>query len=306
MNWLMPMLARIGVQNIVFPIVVKRVVAWPSRTTNLFLQYSICFLLSVLLAFYFGHLSFTPVFGGIILLGFLSAFGTFCQWQAIGISLSMNSVLTFLDDIIAITLAYVFLHEDRGLSAGAWIGISLCLLAVIGIARLENRKARSSQDSGGDQVKTRLNPKIFFWIAGYSVIWGLAIFLHRVYALTHLPITDFLVAWYGGSVIAAGLLFLFVRRHGRKGSKAPENSARYSQLILLAGIIMAARATDIWSLQAAPLTIVQPIAMVAELVFPALIGLLIFRERHQFSGSQKACFAVAALGGLIVALSYTR
>jgi hypothetical protein len=54
----------------------------------------------------------------------------------------------------------------------------------------------------------------------------------------------------------------------------------------------------------APTTVVQPIFQVTEMVFPTLIGLIVFKEGKNLSCLEALAFAIGLGGGLVVAFSY--
>ena len=59
-----------------------------------------------------------------------------------------------------------------------------------------------------------------------------------------------------------------------------------------------------WVAKLAPITVFQPIFLVSEMVFPSLVGFLIFREIKDLTTVEKIVFPLGLTGGLIIGFSF--
>ncbi len=294
--WLVPVVGRILVANGIFPAVLKRNVGLHSRTKRFFLQYLFCSILAVAVAIAVGSLTVNPVTAGIVALGFFNGLAAYAQWKAIDISLSRTSLFTFWDDLIAMALSYVILHEGRVLTLGGYAGIVLSFGAVILFAVHTYQKKASGSTA-------RINPRFFLYVAFYSVIWGVATFLMKYFGYTGVPTGTFMAAWYVGAFIAAiVLLFTYRDQTPASGERLAARDAAW--MLVLAACIMAALALGYWSYRMAPQNVVQPLFLVGEMIVPTLIGLYVFSERKGLVMKEKIYFALAIVGGLLVAFSF--
>src|SRR3989344_5796317 len=180
MFWLVPALFRIGVANVFFPALMKMIVGKHSRTKRLFVSYVFCAILSwIVLGISGVKLTITPIFCSILFVGLLNGWGAYCQWRAVDISLSKNSLFTFWDDIIAMTLSCFILQEGRFLNGWSWFGVVLSFGAVIVMALHSYRQ----QQKGKSDPSTH-TPLVFYgFVASYSVIWGVAVFCQRYWGV---------------------------------------------------------------------------------------------------------------------------
>jgi len=113
------------------------------------------------------------------------------------------------------------------------------------------------------------------YIGIYSVIWGVASFLDRYFAITGISFSEFLVSWYGGTLIGISCILFFFREEGLT-IKVPKKEIMGVGILAIA--IWLSMFLGYWAAKLAPITVFQPIFMVSEAVLPTLIGLLLFRE----------------------------
>jgi hypothetical protein len=147
---------------------------------------------------------------------------------------------------------------------------------------------------------------LFLYIGLYSVILGLGVFFMRYIGLQDIGLARFLVSWYGGAGVAAGLLVLTLCV--RMSTPAvPVGLRRQERLRLSAGSfrILVAVGSAYGAYRLAPQTIVQPLFLVGEMGGPALIGLYVFGEREALARSDQLLFAIGLAGGILVALSFS-
>lgn len=233
--------------------------------------------------------------------GFLNPFGAYCQWRATDINLSKLSVLSIWDDVLAISLGFLFLGELQFVKSGIAGGIAICAVAFILFARHDIRKERAE----GRKKRIR-HPKdawLYVYVLGYTTVFGLIAFFQRKFALEEVSIGSFVFAFYAGSLVSAFFISAFAAR-----SWVPPLAIIAWRNIILMGIsalfVIGNIVLIYTSFILAPIVIVKPIYFVAQMVFPALVGLYIFKERERLSRTEKAAFVIALAGGLLIATSF--
>lgn len=211
------------------------------------------------------------------------------------ISQSRTAVFTWADDLIAMGLGYALLGESALLTVGLTIGILLCVAASVAFPLTEQRRS--------SDAKTPTPWPLFQWIAIYSIIWGGTAFAMRYYGLKEaVPITWFCAAWYSGSLLGAlGVRMLL----NAEEQGAPLTARGLLGTAVLAAFIGASLALAYWSRVLAPITVVQPIQQASEMIFPALVGLFVFKEARYLTWSGRILFAVAMIGGVLIACSFS-
>lgn len=296
MEWYIPVLLHIIISRVFHPVFVKRAAnARAGRSTRLVWQYLIAagVALGVAVA-----TRGTDIVGEgtavILVIGAFNAFACYCQWRAVAISQSETSMFTQADDLIALSLGYVILGEHRFLTPLLGVGILLVVTAAIAIGRI------NSQTSDQNARKT---DGVMLWVALYSVIWGVAIFSKRLYALADMPLVNYLAAWYSGSVVGSLLTRFKSSQEERRSQPAKEILALSAPVALTAWL---SNVLSYWCFQILPITINQPIDQVSEMIFPTLIGLYWFKEKDkQFTNNYyKLAMGAGLLGGIAVVLSY--
>ncbi|MBI1984719.1 MAG: hypothetical protein HYS60_01250 [Candidatus Wildermuthbacteria bacterium] len=292
--WQVLVLLRIFLANIVASILVKRITGLPSRTRRLVWQFGFAFLFSLALAGIAGSSLSNSGLLVIAGIGIINSFGAYCQWKAIDISLSKTSLFTQADDLIAISLAFLFLGEWKSITPFLGFGIVLCVAAVISfsVARRKDDSAEKSPRSWKHLAK---------WIACYSIIWGVAMFSMRYFAIEEVPLPSFLAAWYGGSFFGA-LLVRFLAGRQEMGEKLTLRAI--GQVSVLAALVWASLLLTYAIFQRVSIVVAQPIFQVTEMVFPVIIGLWVFKERKQLTSVEKAIFLAGLLGAVVIGLGF--
>lgn len=268
----------------------------PSRVKKLFLQFLFCALIANIFAFSLGTREINRTAFLIVGLGFLNGYAAFCQWQAIKISLSKQSVFTFGDDIVAMLLGYSILNEKSYLTSNLLFGIILCLGAAILFAVHAQRKDQ-------DGKKGFAVAAFFSYVLVYSVIWGVTDFFRRYFSISHVPAIEFVANWYVGATLMALVILLFVSRIDQEENRPFTIKTGMSVLPLSIGILLAFM-TGYWSLSVTPLIVFQPIVLVAEMVIPTAIGLYVFHEHQKLDRQEKIYFLLGLSGGIIVAFNF--
>lgn len=290
--WWIPLVLRIFLANGVSSILIKKNSGQLDRTKRFFFQFLFCSLIMLGVALLTGKL----VFGGfavmIFLMGMFNGIAGYCQWRAIDISLSKNSIFTFWDDVTAMTLAYFFLHESKLFNGWLISGTVLSLLSVI-LFSIYNYKKSRKNDKNSDNLFGLLG-----FVAVYSLIWGVLVFLMRYLAVNEVPMITFLVFWYSGACLTALGIFL---GFSDRNIYLPKKDI--FSLLILSSSIITALASTYWAYQAAPLNISQPVFLVGEMIVPSLIGLYYFKEIKELDLKQKIFFGIGICGSLMVVLS---
>jgi hypothetical protein len=102
-----------------------------------------------------------------VAVGGANGLAAYCYRRAIAISLSRTALFAFWDDLLAMALGYVLLHEGQFLT----IGIGLGMVASLGAVILSSVHSYRKQQAGKDEPD--LFPKRLYVFAGvYSVILG--------------------------------------------------------------------------------------------------------------------------------------
>lgn len=296
--WHIPVLLTIGSTYILLPILNKSVAHLPGRARNLVWQYFFAAIFigggAILISQTTGAdgewgRGFVVVLG----IGAVNAFACYCYWRAAAISLSVTSISTWVDDVIALALGFWFLQETQYLNSRLVVGVALALAATIIFSLVGTKR----ENFGHLQIR-----KILFWVALYSVIWGGAEFSMRYFALRDMPLFSYVAAWYGGSFLGALVVFAFSDKEERGDSFIDVHAMiRVIPLALLIGVSLS---FQYWAKMLAPITVSTPILQVAEMIFPTIIGLILFKERKNLNGLGWLAMTVGVAGGLVIALSF--
>jgi len=283
MPWQIIVFIRVIIGHIVAPVLYKKATQTKSDLEKLiWWQFLFCLTLSVGYGLIFGF-TFKSEILLVAIIGFFNSFGCYCQWQAVKINLAKASLFTQADDIIAVLLGYLILHETKYLNTALGFGVIGCFLAASILI----------------SAKFSENMRLIKYIGIYSVIWGVASFLDRYFALQSIPFSEFLIGWYGGSFI--GISF-FLLREGRLVVKAPKN-----EIALVAGLsifVWLSKLLGYWGANLVPITIFQPIYLVTEAIFPTLTGLHIFHEYKTLEFKEKLAIALGLASIIAITVSY--
>jgi hypothetical protein len=298
MDWYMPVVCRIVTGYIAVPILLKPMVDKYPHTTMLFLQFVCCFAVALPVA---AALNQHRVDWMIMAVGFVNGLAAYYYRKAITMSLSRTALLAFWDDLLAMGLSYVILHEGQFLTTGIILGMVASLGAVILFTVHSYRKQQTGKDEH-DIIPKRL----YLYAGAYSVILGVGVFFMRYLGVKNTGLGTFLVNWYGGVVLAATLLLLTAPEEG----KDPAVFARlpwkdWLRILGLSLLVLVTMSAAYAAYRLAPQTVVQPLFLVGEMIAPALIGLYVFAEREALDRQEHLYFAVGLVGGILVALSFS-
>lgn len=286
MPWQVIVFSRVIVGNIIGTALLKKLLQSYKidRKKLLCWQFLFCLAFSVVYALISGF-TFRPILCLIVGIGILNSFGAYCQWQAIDLSLSKTSLFTQADDLISLFLCYWLLNETRFLNIGLVSGLILCFGAATLLMSKES------------------NVRLIKFVGIYSVIWGVAGFLKRYFAILDIPFAEFLCSWYAGSLLGALCIFFFSK--GIKLTfKLTKKEARNVGIVAIAGA-WGGMVLGYWAAKLAPLTVYQPIFLVSEAVFPTLLGFYVFKEiKTLLSKREKTAFLLGFIGVVIIAFNH--
>ncbi len=294
-DWRFLLLLFVILNYVVRPILNKKIADRGSRTRSLVGVYVASFVFAILAWAVFTPVGDVPSLGILAIgtgLGILNGIANYCNWRAVAISQSGTALTTQLDDLITLGLGYALLGETRYLSWPLGVGIVLSL----GSAFLLS--VYKSAEGGRDAVPFR---RLLGWVLAYSCIWGVEVFAYRCYSMNRVNAFAFLLCIYGGSLIAA---FGVRRVMGSVEAGDPLTGRERRNVAMLAAMNVVAAILLYRMSGFAPITYTQPTLQASELVFPALIGLRLFRERNQFTTwPSRLLFVSAFVGGLICAFA---
>lgn len=297
--WLVPVLSRILVANVLAAWLLKKTVGLHARMERFAVQMVFSFLIALAIAATVSPISLNRL--TLLLTGFgvLNGLAAYCHWKAIDQSMSKSYLFAFGDDLIAMGLGIIFIGQERRMTLSQGLGITLCLTSVV----LLGRHAYRMRHALAREKTTQ--PSFLFFVGIYSAVWGVATFLMRYLNLRQVGIGTFLSTWYGGTVIAALLLLAVARVRRRSSARQRLQHPDLIRALVLSCCATATVGLGYLSYRFAPITIAQPIFLIAEQFLPTAMGLFLFHERKHLDASERTLFTLGLVGGLIVALTYT-
>ncbi|MDO8583637.1 MAG: hypothetical protein Q7R83_00460 [bacterium] len=278
---------------LISPALQKKLTGLPGRPQRLMAQFGFATMISVLVFIAAGGWRAEVPLVTLLLItgmGLINGFAAYAQWRAIDLSLSQTSLFSQADDLIALVLGITLLGESHYLQPFLTVGVLLCLGGALAYTLSKTNGQRGA-------MERRSFFRLLAWVGIYSVIWGVAIFSFRYFALAGVPIVTYALCWYTGALLGSFLVMFLVSTAERGAQISWASVARVSPLATLVwGSLMLAY----WANQKAPIVIVQPIYQVAEMVLPTLVGLYLFKEGRDLSRSHKFLFFVGLCGVAIL------
>ena len=144
MPWYVPVVIRMLAAYMAGPLLLKPLAGQYAQAKLLLIQFAICFAVALPLAAALGQLQLD---WAIVAVGCGNGLAAYCYRQAIAISLSRTALFAFWDDLLAMGLSYVILHEGRFLNAGLVAGVLLSVGAVVCFTVHGYRKAYPRQEA---------------------------------------------------------------------------------------------------------------------------------------------------------------
>ena len=264
MNWQIVLVLNVVIfaaAQILIKLIVNRL---PCRAQALSLQFLICAGLISLYGLATGNLGYSTDLLLVGTVGFVNAFGTYCQWRAIGLSLSRTSLLRPLANVLAIVLAAIFLAEVAEWNFKLVLGALLCFFAVFLFV--------SKKTKGENNIR-----KWLLFVTGMIVIMGVTTFLMKVFS-SSVPREQFLTYWYLGAFLGS-LPILYLEK---------QNPFRFpGKLVFLVPLaslaILSFLATQYWAFELTLASRVLPFQLVGITFLPILVGLFGFGEKEELS-----------------------
>lgn len=279
-----------------------------SRTRKLVWQYFFAAILAWFTAVVTGQLEFSWLFAIVAIIGAANALGCYCQWRAYDISLARAAVMSNLDDMIAMVLGYTLLGELGVLTPTLVCGIVVSVVSTAIFTRITYTRSADitppsivlEADSAIGTPAEQSSSRLIGWVLGYSIIWGVAMFSMRWFSVEGMSVLTFVAAWYGGAWVGALLVFLAM---GHEEAGPSLTSTQKRGVLLLAVLIWSAQIYSIWLRGQLPITILQPILLVAEMSLGAMTGIIFFGEAKKMSLQEIIIIMVALAGVAIIAIS---
>jgi len=291
MNWMFLACITFLYQYGLVQIVIKKIgAAEGSRTRKLVWQYFFAASLAFITAAIAGRLHLSWSFVIVAVIGAANAFGCYCHWRAYDISMSRTAMLSNLDDLLAIGLGYAVLGELRVLTPILTVGIVVSVMSAMVFAKIKH-----SNDGS-------LSRRLIGWVFGYTLIWGVAMFSMRFFSLQGLNILTYVAAWYFGAWF--GALFTRFVIMGRDEAGPPLTRIQQAKVLLLAVGIWTSLMFAYLMRTLVPITVIQPIQLVAEMSIPTIIGLTIFGEIRSMSHREMAMIAAGLIGISLIAVGF--
>jgi len=272
------------------PIAIKKIgAAEGSRTRKLVWQFFFAATLAIITMVAIGQFKLNWSIAVVAGIGAANAFGCYCHWRAYDISMSRTAMFSNLDDLVAIGLGYLVLGELEVLTPVLAAGVAVSIISAIVLARMKC-------------PKNGLSAGLIFWVLGYSGIWGVAMFSMRFFSVRGLSLPTFVAVWYTGAWL--GALFTRFAIMGRDEAGPPLTHTQIAKVFLLAIAIWTSLMLAYWLRGLAPITVIQPILLVAEMALPAIIALVFLGEARGMSRREIIAISVGLIGVALVALGF--
>lgn len=290
MNWEFLVCIAILYQYGLVQIAIKKIGAVEgSRTRKLVWQYFFAALLALTTAVVTGHLELSWSVMIVAAIGAVNAFACYCHWRAYDISMARTAVLSNLDDLFAIGLGYLVLGEIGVLTPVLFAGVVVSVASAIIFARIKRPNDGSLSSLIG-------------WVIGYSSIWGVAMFSMRFFSVQGLSMPTFVAAWYTGAWLGS-LITRFIIM-GRDEAGLPLTYAQQAKTFLLAVGIWTSLMFAYKIRELVPITVIQPIQLVAEMSIPTAIAMIFFGEMCDMSRKEIIIIACGLIGVALIALGF--
>lgn len=266
-------------------ITLKSIVDRLPKAKALVLQFFICAGLIWTFALITKAIQFEQSFLLIAVVGFVNAFGAYCQWRAYAFSLSKTALFLPLSGVITVGLAALFLGESATYNFWTIIGVIFLFSAAFFLSKKEKGEGES------------IEIKWLLFVMGMILIVAGVSFMMKLFSFT-IPRTTFLSYWYGGAFLGSLPILWLERKDKRKifqkGSwRVPLASAG----------ILGVLATTYWAFQLAPAGMVLSIQAFGMASLPIPIGWFLFKEGRRLTRTRVVGFVLGALGVIFIVLN---
>jgi len=289
MSWQTLIILNILVANILHPILFKKSADLPYKTKQQFWIYSFCVILAIGFWGYKKQFILSSATLIVFSLGFIISLAFYWQLRATNISQSKSAIFSIGHRVLTILLAWVFLNElkyfDSFFYSNLGQGVILTFLSAalfIFNSRQELKKIK----------------KLFAYLAGFGIISAIASLFARFYALNGIPFSNFGLAWYSGAWLGAVLLLQLTTNKEEKSHKM--SKWEIINALGVAFFVWLALLLSYSALKIVFITVFQPFLLISGMLFPVLIGLLIFKEIKKITLLEIIAFLIGITGGVII------
>ncbi|PIR83412.1 hypothetical protein COU19_00425 [Candidatus Kaiserbacteria bacterium CG10_big_fil_rev_8_21_14_0_10_56_12] len=296
--WFVPILSKVLFGNVVASYLHKRMSLGSRLPQKLVLQFTCTSVLAIGAAWVLDQLVFNSTTAPVVALGVANAWACHAQWKAHAVSLSRTSFFMFGNGALAMLLTTVFLGEVQIVTTTLLMGIILYFGAALLLTR-EDLRATGTVPEELDPIQAR---QFYRAVATYTLVWGVANFVVKYLSVEEVPVGTYLSAWYSGSLLGAWILKWRVEGLRFDWELARSDMPRIEVLSIA---IIANLASIYWAHWLAPQLVIFPLLLVADLVAPAVVGFVFFKEHRNFSRAQLCFLGIAIIGGILVAFTQT-
>lgn len=247
-----------------------------------------CVIFSLVAILFAGH-SFT-FYHSVFIVGLINSYGAFFSAKAIKINLAQSMIFLPLTGFVGVLLAVLFLGEGSFLNPFKLSGF-LSVLGVVGsfFAMLFF--------INGAGVARQMRKKWALFIAGQTLISGVAIFFIKYVAVQDIAITSYLVSWYAGAWLGSLTVLVF----GPKTVLGVERK-NYFLYFFLSLSTWLSMGSYFLVLRKAPASFVFPIQYFLVVFGSLLVGLFVFHERKSFCWKDWAGMAIGLVSVALIVI----
>jgi len=292
LDWQIVVLLNIGIFTVA-QIFIRLSVRNLPRAKALSFMFLICAGVISLIGLATGNLRWSDSALIVITVGFFNCFGAYCQWRAIGFSLSRTSLFNPLSYGLAMILAGIFLGEFSQWNLRLITGIVLCFSAVF-LFTASSKRIVEKEEVEDDPKKWLI------FVLGAVIIFGMVIFLMKVFS-SSIPRGQFLIYWYNGAFLGSLLLIkLDKQKEKKKFFKHPKLSIMFVPILSL--LILGNLATQYWAFELTLASQVLPFISVGTVFLPVLLSCYLFGDEWKFMKKAKLASVIAVIGALLIIL----
>ncbi len=290
------LLLRIAFASLIIPLIQKQIADLPGRVERMWWQFAFASMLVCLVIAVSGESIVHPAFWIVAAFGLPNAMAYYAYLRAINISQSKCAVFSPFVHIISIGLALFLLKEWQFLSWGVCIGI---FLSVTGAVLMSSNKTTVTRNL---ETKTNTGDTKRFWklVGFYTLVWGLALFLMKLFSEAGMSKYAFIFWWYIGSFFGSTIVKWRVQEDSQ-----PLPIKGITWMLVLASFLVASMLLTYWSYELAPVVMIQPIFQITGVFGTLFIGLFLFRERGIMSRREWAGIGSGGCGAIFIALALT-
>ncbi|MCB0318360.1 MAG: hypothetical protein KDD56_06350, partial [Bdellovibrionales bacterium] len=225
----------------------------------------------------------------ILLVGVFNSIACYSHWRAVAISHSKTALFIPATSVLSVILAVFLLGEARVVSIKSWIGVCLLLFSTFVLA-----SSKSKRDK-------KLNAEFFTWVAIMTLLFSsVTVFMKYSASVIAVSRWSFSFQYYLGSAFGALMIFV-LSKHNERGGKLGIRG--WKDTLPLALSIYVSHILIYWSLELAPLSIIEPLFRVTGLIFPFLIGQLYFDEKSDFTKRDWVGCLIAFIGVIFIVIN---